>query len=95
VWSHDGRRLFYRGDGHLIAATLDLAQSFGVSRRDTLFADTYQYAANPHANYDAMADGTHFVFLKAAHEGIMVVATNWKSVVRGQMAPSLNASPAR
>ena len=78
-----------------MAATLDVTQGFRVSSRDTLLADTYQYAANPHANYDAMADGTHFVFLKAAHEGTMVVATNWKSVVRTQMAPSLNASPAR
>ncbi|MBW8771002.1 MAG: serine/threonine-protein kinase [Gemmatimonadetes bacterium] len=85
VWSHDGRRLFYRGDGHLMAATLDVAQSFGVARRDTLLADVYQYAANPHANYDAMADGTHFVFLKAAREGRMIVATNWKAAVRSQM----------
>ena len=85
VWSHDGKRLFYRGDGHLIAATLDLAQSLGVTRRDTLFTDVYQYAANPHANYDAMADGTHFVFLKAAHEGNMMVALNWKAAVRAQM----------
>jgi eukaryotic-like serine/threonine-protein kinase len=95
VWSHDGRRLFYRGDGHLMAATLDLAQSMSVTKRDTLFTDVFQYAANPHANYDAMADGSHFVFLKAAREGTMVVATNWKSVVRAQMAPSLGASPAR
>jgi Tol biopolymer transport system component len=86
VWSRDGRRLFYRGDGHLMAATLDLAKSFGVIKRDTLLTDVYQYAANPHANYDAMADGSHFVFLKAAREGNMIVATNWKAVVRAQMA---------
>ncbi|MFL5620753.1 MAG: protein kinase domain-containing protein [Gemmatimonadaceae bacterium] len=95
VWSRDGRRLFYRGDGHLMAATLDLAHAFSVTRRDTLFADSYQFAANPHANYDAMADGSHFVFLRAAREGTMVVATNWRDVVRTQMAPSLGASPAR
>jgi len=78
-----------------MAATLDLAQSMSVTKRDTLFTDVFQYAANPHANYDAMADGAHFVFLKAAHEGTMVVATNWKSVVRTQMAPSLGGAPAR
>jgi hypothetical protein len=33
-----------------------------------------------------MADGTHFVFLKAAREGNMIVATNWKAVIRAQMA---------
>ena len=31
VWSRDGKRLFYRGDGHLMAATLDLC---AVVQRD-------------------------------------------------------------
>ena len=85
VWSPDGKRLFYRGDGHLMAARLNTAQGFSVVARDTLFADTYQYAGNPHANYDVMADGSHFVFLKAASEGNMIVVTNWTSLVRSRM----------
>jgi Tol biopolymer transport system component len=88
VWSRDGRRLFYRGGGHLMAATLDIAPSFGVTKRDTLLTDVFQYAANPHANYDVMADGQHFVFLKAAREGNMIVTTNWKAVVRTRMTGS-------
>jgi len=56
-----------------------------VAGRDTLFADTYQFAANPHANYDVMADG-RFVFLKSASEGSMIVVSNWSSVVRARMA---------
>jgi serine/threonine-protein kinase len=86
VWAPDGKRLFYRGDGHLMAARLNTTQGFSVAARDTLFADSYQYASNPHANYDVMADGSHFVFLKAASEGNMIVVTNWTSVVRSRMA---------
>ncbi len=86
VWSRDGKRLFYRGDGHLMAARVNTDNGFAVVARDTLFADIYQYAANPHANYDVMADGSHFVFLKSASEGDMIVVTNWTSAVRSRMA---------
>jgi eukaryotic-like serine/threonine-protein kinase len=90
VWSRDGRRLFYRSGGHLMAATLDTTEGVRVVSRDSLLSDVYQYAPNPHANYDVMPDGTHFLFLKAVSEGNMIVVTNWKSVVRSRMtvAPS-------
>ncbi len=86
VWSRDGRRLFYRGDGRFMAAVLSAGANPVVMSRDTLFTDTFQYASNPHANYDVMADGTHFVFLKAASAGSMIVATNWSAGVRARMA---------
>ncbi|HEY2164455.1 MAG TPA: protein kinase [Gemmatimonadaceae bacterium] len=86
VWSRDGKRLFYRGDGRLMAARLATGEGFAVAARDTLFADGYQYAPNPHANFDVMGDDAHFVFLKAASEGSMIVVANWKAVVRERMA---------
>ena len=85
VWSRDGRKLFYRGDGHLMAARLSTGPSFAVATRDTLFTDVYQGAPNPHANYDVMPDGTHFVFLKAASAGTMNVVLNWSSAMRARM----------
>jgi Tol biopolymer transport system component len=88
VWSRDGRKLFYRGDGHLMAARLATGPSFAVAARDTLFADVYQGAPNPHANYDVMPDGTHFVFLKAAAAGSMTVVLNWSSAMRARMHAS-------
>ena len=88
VWSRDGRRLFYRGDGHLMAAHVTTAPTFVVTARDTLFLDAYQGAPNPHSNYDVMPDGTHFLFLKAASEGNMIVVVNWRSVMRARMAAS-------
>ena len=88
VWSRDGKRLFYRGDGHLMAATLGPGEAFTIVKRDTLFADAFQFAPNPHANYDVMADGAHFVFLKAATEGNMIVVANWKTFMKTRMAGS-------
>ncbi len=85
VWSRDGRRLFYRGDEKFMSATIGALPTFSVAARDTLFADEYMYATNPHANYDVMPDGS-FIFLKAASDGDMVVVTNWKSVLRSRMA---------
>jgi len=39
VWSHDGRRLFYRDTQHLIAANVSTTSSFSVTSRETLFTD--------------------------------------------------------
>ena len=70
----------------MMAATLARGESFAVVSRDTLFSNAFQYATNPHANYDVMADGKHFVFLKTVSEGNMIVVANWKAAVRERMA---------
>jgi Tol biopolymer transport system component len=85
VWSRDGRRLFYRGDGRLMAATIRPGPTFEVASRDTVLTDTYVFAGNPHANYDVMPDGRHFVFLKGESTGEMIVVANWDAVVRARM----------
>ncbi len=85
VWSRDGRRLFYRGEGRLLAATLRPGPGFEVASRDTVLTDSYVFAGNPHANYDVMPDGKRFIFLKGESTGEMIVVTNWDAVVRGRM----------
>jgi len=85
VWSRDGRRLFYRGDGLLLAATISPGPAFAVVRRDTVLTDTYMFAGNPHANYDVMPDGTHFIFLQGVDAGELVVVSNWGAVVRARL----------
>ena len=85
VWSRDGRRLFYRGDGHLMAATIRPGPLLQVASRDTILTDTYVFAGNPHANYDVMPDGKHFVFLDGESTGDMIVVSNWDAVVRSRM----------
>jgi eukaryotic-like serine/threonine-protein kinase len=85
VWSRDGRRLFYRGDGRLLAATIRPGPAFEVVSRDTVLTDKYVFAGNPHANYDVMPDGKNFVFLEGESTGDMVVVTNWDAVMRARM----------
>jgi Tol biopolymer transport system component len=86
VWSRDGRRLFYRGDGKLMAASVRRDPTFAVVARDTVFTDSYVFATNPHANYDVMPDGEHFVMLKSAGEGVLTVVVNWGEALRARMA---------
>ena len=86
VWSRDGRRLFYRGNARLMAATIRAASAFTVASRDTVMADTYVHSSNPHANYDVLPDGTHFVFLQPDNEAELMVVANWQSVLRERMA---------
>jgi eukaryotic-like serine/threonine-protein kinase len=86
VWSRDGRRLFFRGEGQVMAATVQTGPGFRVTARDTLFTDSYAFATNPHANFDVMPDGARFIFLEPASEGSMVVVANWRAVLRERMA---------
>ena len=85
VWARDGRRLFYRSDGRLMAAVLRPGPGFTIARRDTLFADRFRFASNPHANYDVMPDGRHFIFLEPTGTGNMIVAVNWGSQALRQL----------
>ena len=86
VWSRDGRRLFYRSDQRLIAATLRTDPVFAVTARDTLFEDRFLGFTLPHANFDVAPDGAHFLFLKAAQEAEFQVVVNWRAVLRDRVA---------
>ncbi|MGI9042878.1 MAG: protein kinase domain-containing protein [Gemmatimonadaceae bacterium] len=88
LWSRDGRRLFYRGGEQFMAATLRTGPAFAaVAARDTLFADEFVYANNPHANYDVLPDDERFIFLRAVGDGNMIVVANWTSGLRARMQP--------
>jgi serine/threonine-protein kinase len=88
VWSRDGRQIFYRTNAGFMAARIRPGPTLSIEARDTLLADDYVYASNPHANYDVMPDGEHFLFLKPASSGNLVVAANWRSVLAARMAES-------
>ena len=86
VWSPDGKRLFYRADARLIAASVSAGPVFAVTGRDTLFEDRYVGFVLPHANYDVAPDGRHFIFLKAAQDAEFQVVVNWRSELRDRIA---------
>lgn len=86
VSSRDGRRIFYRGGGQIMAATVRGASAFEVLRRESLMPDTYTKATNPHANFDVTPDGKALVLLQPVSNGAMVVVSNWKSILHSRMA---------
>ena len=69
-----------------MAAVIRPGSAFTVESRDTVLTDTYVYASNPHANYDVMPDGKHFIFLEADNAGELIVVANWTAVLRARMA---------
>jgi hypothetical protein len=69
-----------------MVTTLATNPTLSVATRDTVLTDDYEFAGNPHANYDVAPDGAHFVFLKGVGQGNMIVATNWSSLIRPIMS---------
>ena len=85
VWSRDGTRVFYRAEGHMIAARFRTAPAFGVIGRDTLFVDDFAHSTNPHANFDASPDGTHLLMLKPVRQDEMIVVANWSAGLKTRL----------
>ncbi len=85
LWSRDGKRLFFRSSGHLLAARIAPGTAFTVSARDTVLNDNFIYAFNPHPNWDVLPDGNHFLFLESTDAGEMTIIANWHTVLRQQM----------
>ncbi|MEO8564165.1 MAG: protein kinase [bacterium] len=86
VWSRDGSRVFYRGDGVIMAARVRTSPTLGVLGRDSLFADDFVHSTNPHANFDVSPDGSHLLMLKPISEEQMIVVSNWSSGLKTRIA---------
>ena len=48
--------------------------------------ESFTTDSNPHANYDVMPDGEHFIFLEPDNAGELIVVANWTLVLRGRKA---------
>ena len=85
-WAPDGRRLYYRANRKLVAATVATTPAFSVTRQDTLFADVF--ATDPfHTNYDVAPDGRSFIMLQPVDNSQQaVVVLNFANEVRRKMA---------
>ncbi len=68
VWAPDGSELFYRSEGHFMAAAVDLTNGFRADAPRALFEDVYVRQAQTGPNYDVAPDGEHFVFVRAVGE---------------------------
>ena len=88
VWARDGRRLFYRENARLIAATLEplvgpsRAASLSVVNRQPLFQGRVLLESGDEVSYDVHPDGKRFVVIRPAMDPEIVVVLNWVSELR-------------
>jgi hypothetical protein len=63
MWSRDGRTLFFRGSGYMMAVDITLNPKFSAGKLRPLFKDVY-VGLSSRPNYDVAADG-RFLMVKA------------------------------
>jgi serine/threonine-protein kinase len=89
VWSHSGRRLFYRNGRRMIEASFGDWESgtLSVTGRTTLFEGDYQSspAGTTFTGYDVAPDDKHFVMLRHVGEAPdIVIWMNWLDELRAK-----------
>ena len=88
VWSKDGRKLYYRSGGALMAASVEFSPNFRVLRRDTVTTAQLQATLGFVSNYDVAADGRILVLLSNRDDFQLVVSPNWITEFRQKIAAS-------
>ena len=87
VWAPDGKTLYYRAGGYMVAAAITTAPAFTVTKREPLFPDRFRSTGNV-AAYDVSRDGKSFLMSGQsgrANERIVVV-TGWLDELKERMA---------
>jgi serine/threonine-protein kinase len=64
VWSRDGRELFYRSQGRMMAVSVQTAPTFSTGEVRDLFSTTGYQASALHASYDVSLDGSRFLMIR-------------------------------
>jgi Tol biopolymer transport system component len=83
-WSRDGREIYSRGGGKVVAASFDgRASEPRLGRPTALFADEYDFGPGiTSPNYDVMADGRFVFFRRTPLSGRIHVVLNWYAELR-------------
>jgi serine/threonine-protein kinase len=78
VWSRDGRRLFYRGDGSMWAVSVALGDTMDAGVPERLFDDRFDNKSPTHTGYDVDADDRFLVIgFASPQEELLTVVLNW------------------
>ena len=86
-WAPDGKTLYYRSPKHFMMASLMETPQLAVTRRDTLFVDTYARNISE-TNFDVFPSGNEFLFFKSvASVSMLYMVVNWQSML-GKAAAS-------
>ena len=89
LWSRDGARIFYRGEGKMMFATIAPGSPPTVTQRRALFADRFDGdMPMPHRNYDITPDGHRFVMIAPTDDVTpqTIVVLNWTTELRARIA---------
>ena len=89
-WSRDGREIYYRGAGQVMAATFDGSSAEPrLGRPTSLFADEYDFGPGiTTPNYDVTRDG-RFIFLRRTPDsGRLQVVLHWFPELERRLAES-------
>ena len=88
VWARNGKELFYRGEGKVMAVTVTPGESFAITLPKALFADQYLNPAAKHTSYDVSRDGKRFLMLQSGTQNrtSLNVVFNWFEEVK-RLAP--------
>ncbi len=89
-WAGNGRELFYRVDGGIMAASIEATgDSISTGKPTRLFTGGFRggltgvsIGGNTFADYDVSADGQHFVMFpsmdaESANRGVVTLVTQW------------------
>ena len=88
-WAKDGRSLYYRAGGLLLAARIELSPSFRVLGRDTVSTVVAAPYLGFGSDYDLQRDGKRMVTLISNLDDYqLVVAPNWITEFREKVAAS-------
>jgi eukaryotic-like serine/threonine-protein kinase len=89
TWSRDGRSLYYRAGGGLLAARIELSPSFRVLGRDTVSTVVAAPFLGFGSDYDMQGDGRRMVTLISNRDDYqLVVSPNWITEFREKVAAS-------
>jgi serine/threonine-protein kinase len=68
VWNPNGRELFYRSGGKMMAVDIATQPNFTAGRPRMLFQGQYEPTPLTSPNYDVSADGQRFLMVKASEQ---------------------------
>jgi len=93
VWNRNGRELFYRSGGKMMAVDIATQPSFAAGKPRVLFEGQYEPTVLTAANYDVSPDGQRFLMLKSGEAGEAAptqinVVLNWFEELKRRVPPA-------
>ena len=89
MWSRDGRILYYRNGGQLMAVQVDIGETFSAGTPERVFDGIYNLRSDTGISFDVHPDGARFLMARSAlggAAGSVRVITNWFTQLQALMS---------